>query len=235
MQKEQLLSFISNKDLYGQVEMVLNTAAAASRESETKLYKNVVDPFSALFDASWQGINLDQWIRQEKSRQTQKTLQNAIGEFHQNILGSVLGWKNLGKGNIADLSNENKKIIAEIKNKFNTTKGNHKIAIYEDFKKLVDKDHKDYVCYYVEIIPQAKKEYDKPFCPSDNRKGKRKPKNTKIRVIDGRSFYALATGEKDALEKLYLVLPQVIGDLLGDNQNIVENAREFQELFYRAY
>lgn len=235
MRKKQLLSFIKNDDLYKHTEAVLDVARNVTGDAEEKLYSNVIDPFSALFDASCQGISLEQWIRQEKSRQTQKTLQNAIGEFHQNILGSIFGWKNLGTGKIADLINEDKKIIAEIKNKFNTTKGNHKTAIYEDFKKLLTGEHVDCTCYYVEIIPQAKKEYDKPFCPSDNRKGKRKPKNSRIRIIDGRSFYSLASGEKDALEQLYLILPKVIGDIFGDDEHIVENAREFQELFYRAY
>jgi hypothetical protein len=235
MRKKQLLSFVSNKDLYRHVEAVLNIGKKASSESEKKFYKNVIDPFSALFDASCQGVALHEWIRQEKSRQTQKTLQNAIGEFHQNILGSISGWKNLGTGNIADLSNNKKKIIAEIKNKFNTTKGNHKTAIYEDFKNLLAGKYIGYTCYYVEIIPPAKKEYDNPFCPSDNRKGKRKPKNPHIRIIDGKSFYYLVSGEKNALEQLYLTLPSVIGDIFGDHEHIVENAREFQELFYRAY
>lgn len=235
MHKKQLLSFIKDEDLLLHVRAVLDIAKHATDDAEEKLYSNVIDPFSAMFDASCQGISLEQWIRQEKSRQTQKTLQNAIGEFHQNILGSIAGWMDLGKGNIADLINKDRRIIAEVKNKFNTTKGNHKIAIYEDFKKLLDKEHADYTCYYVEIIPQAKKEYNKPFCPSDNRKGKRKPKNLRIRIIDGKSFYHLASGEKDALEKLYLVLPRVIGDIFGGDDHIIENAREFQKLFYRAY
>lgn len=235
MKEKQLLPFIGDEDLYKHVETVLNVAKTASEETEKKLYKNVIDPFSALFDASCQGLYFDQWIKQEKSRQTQKTLQNAIGDFHQNMLGSISGWENLGSGNVADLINRDKKIIAEIKNKFNTTKGNHKTAIYEDFKNLLAGDYAGYTCYYVEIIPQAKKEYDKPFCPSDNRKGKRKSTNQKIRVIDGKSFYFLASGERNALEQLYLILPKVIGDILGDNEYIAEISSEFQKLFYKAY
>lgn len=235
MEEKQLLSFIKNEDLYGHVEMVLNVEKTAVKETENKLYKNVIDPFSALFDASYQGLYFDQWINQEKSRQAQKTLQNAIGEFHQNILGSISGWKNLGTGSVTDLVNKDKKIIAEIKNKFNTTKGNHKTAIYEDFKNLLNKEYAGYVCYYVEIIPQAKKEYDKPFCPSDNRKGKRKPSNPKIRIIDGKSFYSLVSGEKNALEQLYLVLPKVIGDILGNYEHTLEIADGFENLFHRAY
>lgn len=235
MGEKQLLSFIKNEDLYKHVETVINVAKSASAEAESNLYKNVIDPFSALFDASCQGLYLDQWIRQEKSRQTQKTLQNAIGDFHQNILGSMGGCLNLQAGAITDFCNKDKKIIAEIKNKYNTTKGNHKVAIYDDFKKLLRGDYAGYTAYYVEVIAQGHKIYDKAFAPSDNRTKARRTENKNIRIIDGRSFYALVSGEKDALEKLYLVLPKVIGDILGDNAHIEEIASEFKELFYKAY
>lgn len=42
----------------------------------------------------------------ETTRQAQKTLQNHIGDFHQNILGSVDGWINLKVGSIIDLISE---------------------------------------------------------------------------------------------------------------------------------
>ncbi|WP_410520593.1 Eco47II family restriction endonuclease [Candidatus Xenohaliotis californiensis] len=34
--------------------------------------------------------------------------------------------------------NKKKKVIAEIKNKFNTAKGNHKKDIYDDFNNLLE-------------------------------------------------------------------------------------------------
>lgn len=91
MKQTDLLPFISNKDLYEQVAVVLRVAEKATIGAEQKLYKNVIDPFSALFDASYQGISFDQWLKQEQSRQIQKTFQNAIGTFHQAILGSMPG------------------------------------------------------------------------------------------------------------------------------------------------
>ena len=33
----------------------------------------------------------------------QKSFANAIGEFHQNIIGHINGWENLGRGQIVDL------------------------------------------------------------------------------------------------------------------------------------
>ncbi|HOW60258.1 MAG TPA: Eco47II family restriction endonuclease [Candidatus Moranbacteria bacterium] len=234
MAKKQLLPFIKNEDLYKHVKMVLNVAKNATNNAEKKIYSNVIDPFSALFDASNQNISLSEWIKQEKSRQTQKTLQNAIGEFHQNILGSMSGWENLKTGSVSDLSNKNKKIIAEVKNKYNTTKGNHKTAIYDDFKKLLKKDYKGYEAYYVEIIPKGRNVYNKPFTPPDNRTGKRRPKNIKIKIIDGKTFYDLASGYPESLKQLYLALPTAISNVLGKKVNKVKS-NEFVALFKKAY
>jgi hypothetical protein len=130
--KVQLLPFISNFDLYQAVEKVLYVS-----NFSVNIHRNVIDPFSALFDALRQDISVEQWLTQETMRQSQKTLQNAIGDFHQKILGSVVGWDDLGTGHIFDLKNDSEKIIAEIKNKHNTTKGNHKVAIYDDLKKTI--------------------------------------------------------------------------------------------------
>ena len=114
MIEKNLLPFISNEDLYEQVKRVLDVAAVATTEAEEKLYKNVIDPFSALFDASYQGVSFEQWLKQEQSRQIQKTFQNAIGTFHQSILGAMFGWKDLKTGSIVDIVNTERKIIAEI-------------------------------------------------------------------------------------------------------------------------
>ena len=180
-----------------------------------------------------QGVCLEEWMEQEKSRQIQKTLQNSLGEFHQGILGAADGWENLGTGHVFDILNKQKKIIAEIKNKYNTTKGNHKIAIYDDLVAQLNSQYKGFMSYYVEIIPAKKGAYNKPFTPSDNKTKKRRPINKSIRVIDGKSFYALATGDENALRKVYEVLPRVISDILGGEKDKQE--KSFMELFDRAY
>jgi len=236
MKKKNLLPFIENEELYKHVEAVLIVARIAKETSEKNLSTNVIDPFSALFDVSCQRISFAEWMKQEKARQMQKTLQNAIGVFHQAIIGSMYGWTNLNTGEVADVVNIEKKIIAEIKNKYNTTKGNHKIKIYEDLKSLVGSKYKGYISYYVEIIPQGKKVYNMTFAPSDNKKHKRKVAHRNIRVIDGKSFYALATGYPDALKNLYLTLPKVIADIQGkpSRRDALEQG-ELQRLFDMAF
>ncbi|OGH64973.1 MAG: hypothetical protein A2821_00670 [Candidatus Magasanikbacteria bacterium RIFCSPHIGHO2_01_FULL_41_23] len=159
--KKQLLPFIINQDLYSGVEFVLGVARNAVNNSEKDFYKNVVDPFSALFEVMTTGISSAEWMKKESARQVQKTIQNALGSFHQEILGHFTGWESLGVGNVVDLVNKDAKIIAEVKNKHNTTKGNHKVAIYDDLKKLLSTKYKGYVGYYVEVIPICKLPYSK--------------------------------------------------------------------------
>jgi len=229
------LKFISDDALKASVSKVIRTIEFAQENADATLYKNVIDPFSALFHGITQSITYKEWLKLEKARQTQKTMQNAIGDFHQEILGSVEGWRNLGVGGGLDVINTSRQIIAEVKNKFNTTKGNHKVEIYDAIKIIIKKNvHKNFTGYYVEIIPQGRHIYNKPFTPSDNKTKKRRPVNKKIRVIDGVSFYELVTGRKTALQELFEVLPKVISDNYKYKMGETEAAQYF-ELFRKAF
>lgn len=229
------LSFVTNDVLYEEVKKVLAVARIAVEGAEINLYKNVIDPFSAVFDASRQGLAISDWLEQEKARQIQKTMQNAVGDFHQAILGSVDGWVDLRVGGVADLKNDSRKIVAEVKNKYNTTKGNHKKVIYDDLDTLISTTYLGYTGYYVEIIPKSKKPFDRAFTPSDNESGQRRPMNERIRVIDGRSFYTLVTGEPQALRNLYKILPIVIAEVLDSSPSRIISDPIYSELFAKAY
>ena len=152
------LKFISNHDLITAVSKVIKVIEKAEHDAETNMYKNVIDPFSALFHGITKSISYKDWLKQEKARQTQKTMQNSIGDFHQDILGSISGWKNLGVGGGLDVINEKMKIIAEVKNKYNTTKGNHLVKLYDDIKNtLKNNRYEKYTGYYVEVISKGRK------------------------------------------------------------------------------
>jgi hypothetical protein len=227
------LKFIKKEKLFFLCKRIVDVLQKSINSGEVQLYKNIVDPFSALFDAYCQGISLSQWLELEKTRQIQKTFQNEIGSFHQQILGAIEGWENLEKGNIVDIINNERKIIAEIKNKFNTTKGNHKIAIYDDLDLLLNHQYKDYTAYYVSIL--TKKRINKSFTPSDNKTKKRRPVNKNIIEIDGKSFYAIATGDNEALYKLYKIIPEILSEILNkDNKKIISDPL-FDKLFEQAF
>lgn len=222
------------------VNELIRKAKGSASDDRFNLYKNKIDPFSALIDSMLQGISLTDWLNQEKVRQSQKTLQNLIGDFHQSVIASLDGWENLGSGGIIDIRNEKLKIAAEIKNKYNTTKGSHKIQIYRDIETILKNPaYEGFTGYYVEIIPSGKGTkvlYDKRFVPSDNRKSTQPPvPRDDIRIIDGKSFYKIATGEEDALEQLYKSLPNMIRKALGDRGTTPEKEDLFIKLFEKAF
>ncbi len=226
------LSFISDEDLLKAVKSVCDVIEKRRMNINIKLNENVIDPFSALFDASTQQISIAERLQQEKARQVQKTLQNVIGEFHQNIIWSMEWWVNLWTGWILDVQNKKMKIVAEIKNKFNTTKGSDKMKNYRDIEIFLWRDeYVGYTGYYVEIIPKNKNTYDKPFTPSNNQEKIRMAHNEMIRSIDGKSFYDMASGEKRTLYRLFKVIPTILSELWYKTQDL--NA--FDDIFHLAY
>ncbi len=207
------LSFISDAALTAAVTRLLTVADEAVSQSIIAAGRNKIDPFGVLFEMAGFNLSYESWQSAEATRQAQKTLTNEVGLFHQHILGSIAGWTNLGTGAVVDLVCEKRKIVAEVKNKHNTVKGSNKVTVYDDLERAVATKghiHFGYTAYYVEIIPSSKTGYDKPFTPSDNKTGLARKANERIRIIDGRTFYALATGVPDALNQLHQILPGVI-------------------------
>lgn len=236
MTSTPILPFISDEDLINETRKVIEAAIAANNSSGDSLYSNVVDPFSAIFDSLQQDMTLTEWLANERTRQIGKTIQNKLGTFHQEILGCIPGWRSLGVGQIVDLVNDERKIVAEVKNKHNTTKGNHKKDIYDDLAAVLNTDaYRGYVGYYVEVIPATRNPYNKPFTPPDNVTHTNRTTRSDIIVIDGKSFYALASGYPHAIDLFYKALPLAIATVLGKDASLAVDDSAFQELFYRAY
>ncbi|TMM47029.1 Eco47II family restriction endonuclease [Colwellia ponticola] len=211
-----------------------------AQNSDLDLYRNTLDCFSASIDALIQNISMEDWLIQEKERQVQKTKQNAIGSLHEDIMGSIAGVESLPVGNLIDIISNEKLLVAEVKNKHNTTKGNHKVQIYRDLAQKLD-ELQGYTGYYVEILPKGAKAYNTPFSPSDNQTKTKLPAREDIRVIDGKSFYALLTGNENALEELYTVLPNIVAEIVQEefNQKLsadrVTSSTLFGTNFSKAY
>lgn len=229
------LNWISDDDLNLAVNNLLAVAKKAKIAAIKNFGKNVVDPFSAIFEISGFGIDYNDWKISEEKRQFQKTLQNFIGEFHQIILGSCAGWIDMGRGHIIDLVNQDEKIIAEVKNKHNTISGGDLAGLYWSLDSAVmDKTsiYKTYTAYHVAIVPKLPTRYNREFTPSDKKQGNKCPSNKHIRTIDGASFYELVTKEKNSLEKLFDVLPQVISEITG---NDLPDKDKLKAIFKMAY
>lgn len=211
------LTWIDDCDLEKIVGDTLTSIEHARRKSECDLGRNVLDPVSALFSGVVFGGNAETWKTRELSRQVDKSLSNAVGTFHQSVLGRVRGWGvPSNKEATFDVINDDTKVIAEIKNKHNTIKASDIVGYYDKLLDCVTNKNSRYVgytAYLVHIIPKTCGVF--PLTTSDNRtKGKRIP-HPLVLQIDGKSFYELATGVPSALEDLLTVLPLVIKDISG--------------------
>jgi hypothetical protein len=213
------LTYINDVDLENFVVDLLKNGLKSKRSAEKNFTKNVIDPFATIFDAAISNINHDEWKKSEIVRQCQKTLTTRLGTLHQKILGKVDGWVDLGVGDEVDLKNDSRRIIAEVKNKYNTVTGGSLIDQYNSLSDKVSKKASswfEYTAYFVNIIPKTSKRFNVPFQPSDRSTGSPVAKNVQVRKIDGASFYHLVTGRENALRELYCVLPTIIEKLMRE-------------------
>jgi sulfur relay (sulfurtransferase) DsrC/TusE family protein len=226
--------YVNDDVLISEIRKILN-------EFETKMesiniYKNVVDPFSAIFDMAKQKLNFDEWIVQEQSRQSQKNLQNLVGYFHQHILGSVDDWSDPGRSGSLDLVNDKEKIIVELKNKHNTFNSSSAIQTYRKVVGHLDGEKKGYQGYVVTIIPKKPGKPKKHFAPNDDG-GVKVPVREDLLLVDGATIYEIVTKDKLALEKLFMSLPLAIDDVIEGMDLSSDKVKrdKLNKLFVRAF
>ena len=73
-----ILNWINDNDLIRSVTKLLGATQAAKAKALKKMDKNVMDPFSAVFQMSGFGMTYDEWYKSEEARQAQKTMQNFV-------------------------------------------------------------------------------------------------------------------------------------------------------------
>ena len=116
------VSFVSDEIFLEEVEKVVDAYATDEDLSKTPWEvlsnsKETIDQFKTIFDIYSNRFTLEDWINFEIPRQHDKTVSNRVGDFHQNLLGSVDGWINLGRGDPSgmDLKKEDNSIWIELK------------------------------------------------------------------------------------------------------------------------
>ena len=92
-------AWIADADFNREVNTLRQRATDALENAQKRRVRNVVDPFQSLVVASTFDIQdratLSDFQRAESAI---RGLSNALGEFHQKILGSVNGWENHDAG-----------------------------------------------------------------------------------------------------------------------------------------
>ncbi len=208
-------------------------------DASANIHKNTIDPFAALFEASCGDMSIDRWLVHERQRQRNKSLTNALGEFHQTLIGLLPGWQNQGAtGGGVDLIHPEpfgalqRPALVELKNKHNTLSASGRVSVYSDLEKWLSMPaYKSYVAYLVQVIPRSGQRVDEPFEPSG--KGRRE----QIRLMDARTLYTLSTGDPGAFRRVFEAIPFALADVLHSGQIVdafVGNVA-LEDLFQRAF
>ena len=145
------LKFISNIDLYNHIkETVIKYRFSIDLK---EFNKNIIDPIKLTFDSYIYKKDIQTLIDDEIRRQLDKSNNNHIGYFHQNIFEYINGdWYIPKKG--FDLINIKEKIYVEMKNKHNTMNHSSSQKTYMRMQSQLLKDNNS-TCMLVEVIAKA--------------------------------------------------------------------------------
>lgn len=207
------VNFISDEHILNCIENLHKSYLRAKNNiSKKSFYTNKVDTIKLTFDARFNDINEDDLIQSEILRQIDKSINNSIGTFHEQILGGINGFE---VGNLSgfDIKASDDTLFADIKNKHNTMNSSSAEALFQKLARFAD-DYKKAKCYWVQIL--AKGSFNEHWKGEINGK---EYSHSRVFKISGDRFYALLSGQDDALYQLYKALPQSIKDYLDSKQS----------------
>lgn len=219
--KNKYVSFVSDEHLLTCVGN-LHKAYLKAKNNLTKknFYSNKVDTIKLAFDAKFNNLDEESLIQSEILRQIDKSINNSIGTFHEQILGGIKGFE-VGKLSGFDIKAKDNTLFADIKNKHNTMNSSSAESLFQKLSRYAD-DYKKAKCYWVQIL--AKNSFIERWSGEINGK---EYSHSRVFKISGDQFYALLSKQEDALLQLYSVLPKAINDYLHSleqNNSIVENS-----------
>ena len=216
------LGFISDENIYNHVkETVLRYSANIDLKG---FNKNIIDPIKLTFDAKVYGRTMEEVVASECIRQMDKSNNNHIGYFHQNLFRYAgNGWSVPIQG--FDVVNEERHIFVEMKNKHNTMNSSGAGKTYIKMQDQLLSDD-DCACFLVEAIAQRSQNIK-----WDTTVDKKKVSHRRIRRVSIDQFYAMVTGEDDAFYQLCMVLPEIIENVVKDG-TVVKTPKDtaFEEL-----
>lgn len=218
------LGFISDDDIFNHVK---ETVSLYRTTINLKQFNgNIVDPVKLTFDSKVYGKTPEEIIEAECIRQIDKSNNNTIGYFHQNLFRYAgNGWEVPANGVTGfDVQNPSRHIYAELKNKHNTMNSSSSNKTYMKMQGQILADDQS-VCMLVEVI--AKRSQNKKWEVTID---KRKFAHNNIRRVSIDLFYGIVFGDNQAFFKLCCALPSILDDVLSEMEQVGERNMVYQEL-----
>jgi translation elongation factor EF-G len=208
--KNKYVDFITDEHLMNCIANLHKSYLEAKNDiSKKKFYSNKIDTIKLTFDTRFNDLDEETLIEAEILRQIDKSINNAIGTFHEEVLGGIVGFE---KGNLSgyDIKAQDNTLFADIKNKHNTMNSPASESLYQKLQRYADK-YPNSKCYWVQIL--AKSSFNERWETSFEQ-GSRIYKNERVFKISGDQFYKMLSKQDDAFFQLYKSLPKAITDFL---------------------
>lgn len=196
---------------------------AKNNVSKDSFYRNKIDVFKMLFDKAFHDLKEEELVKIEIQRQVDRSIVNAIGTFHEEVLCGISSFIKANNGGL-DIKSVDNKIFIELKNKHNTVKGENKKEIFNKLENKISK-HPNSKAFFARVLDSESTDKIWKFT-----KNKKEYSNSNIFIISGDQLYKLVTGVDDSLYSLYKALPKAIGHYLESetksNRNVENSALE---------
>lgn len=220
--KNKYVDFVSDEHLLTCIGNLHKAYLKAKQNiSKQNFYTNKVDTIKLTFDSKFNDIDEETLIQAEILRQIDKSINNSIGTFHEQVLGGIKGYE---VGNLSgfDIKAKDDTLFADIKNKHNTMNSSSAEALFQKLARYAN-DYKKAKCYWVQILAKGS------FCElwTGEINGK-EYSHSRVYKISGDQFYALLSNHENAFFQIYNLLPGAIKDYLkttkAKNREQAENS-----------
>lgn len=219
------LTFITENNFKNHVQETILKYGQKLKSYDLKLFNsNIIDPIKLIFDKSVYKVSWEEIVNNEIFRQRDKSNNNDIGYFHQNIFSYFngcqvpdTGWDviyekpegiKMPEGDIIH------RVYIEMKNKHNTMNSASSAKTYIKMQNQILHDD-DCACFLVEAI--AKKSQNMKWSTKVDGKNL---SHRLIRRVSMDQFYTILTGEEDAFYKMCMKLPEMIAKVIEESESV---------------
>ena len=219
------LNFIAEEDFKKHVRATIMKYGEKLESYDLRRFNsNLIDPIKLIFDKSVYRTSWEEIVNNEIFRQRDKSNNNDIGYFHQNIFSYFNGCEVPQAGWDVIYKNPNgiqmpegdivHTLYVEMKNKHNTMNSASSAKTYIKMQGQILEDD-DCACLLVEAI--AKKSQNIKWTTKVDGKN---VQHRLIRRVSMDQFYAILTGEDHAFYKMCMMLPQTIKEVVNEESGV---------------
>lgn len=237
------LNFISKEDFKKHVQATILKYGEKLESFDLKRFNsNLIDPIKLIFDKSVYKTSWEEIVNNEIFRQRDKSNNNDIGYFHQNMFSYFegcevpqAGWDVIyrnPKGIVMPDGDVVHTLYVEMKNKHNTMNSASSAKTYIKMQsQILDDD--DCACLLVEAI--AKRSQNIKWTTKVDGKN---VQHRLIRRVSMDQFYAIVTGDENAFYKMCMALPETINEVVNEEgavtvpqDTVIQELRKVAELY----